>query len=182
MVRVRSSVRCEKCASFSGYPTFLEDIIWEKEYRKSEWKAIPYRKTITEFFKKIDEQVLVPVNLGVYASIKEAKRVLAEGCDRAEQPSMPAQPISPCSTIRKSPVMDNSVAQYSFMVNFALIEMVAKHLGMTVSRGRATKGICRAFYRDQCHEPDGFALHASALLCAKRMGARSLDSANHQVP
>ena len=38
--------------ALSGYPTFLEDIIWEKEYRKSEWKAIPYRKTITEFLKK----------------------------------------------------------------------------------------------------------------------------------
>ena len=46
------------------FPPFLDDLVWEKEYRKVEWKDVPYRKTITEFLKSIDEQVLVPVNLG----------------------------------------------------------------------------------------------------------------------
>ncbi len=32
-----------------SFPTFLEDIIWEKEYRKIEWKDVPFRKTLTEF-------------------------------------------------------------------------------------------------------------------------------------
>ena len=51
-----------------SFPTFLEDIIWEKEYRKIEWKDVPFRKTLTEFLKQVDEHVLVPVlvALGVW--------------------------------------------------------------------------------------------------------------------
>ena len=46
------------------FPAFFDDIIWEKEYHKIEWKDVPFRKTISEFLKFIDEQVLVPVNVG----------------------------------------------------------------------------------------------------------------------
>src|SRR5206468_477322 len=28
-----------------GFPPFLEDIIWEKDYRRADWKAVPYRRT-----------------------------------------------------------------------------------------------------------------------------------------
>ena len=118
--------------ALSGYPTFLEDIIWEKEYRKSEWKAIPYRKTITEFLKRIDEQVLVPVNLGVFASIKEAKRVLAEDAIGLSSFDAGTADLAVLNDPEK-PCYGQFGGQYSFMVNFALIEMVAKHLGMTVS-------------------------------------------------
>jgi hypothetical protein len=118
--------------SLSVYPTFLEDIIWEKEYRKSDWKAIPYRKTITEFLKKIDEHVLVPVNLGAFASIKEAKRVLAADAIGLSSFDAGTADLAVLNDPEK-PCYGQFGGQYSFMVNFALIEMVAKHLGMTVS-------------------------------------------------
>ena len=31
------------------FPPFLDDLVWEREYRAVEWKDVPYRKTITEF-------------------------------------------------------------------------------------------------------------------------------------
>ena len=55
----------------------LDDLIWEREYHKVDWKDVPFRKTITEFMKAIDDEVLVPVNLGAFATLKEAKRLLA---------------------------------------------------------------------------------------------------------
>ena len=111
------------------FPPFLEDIIWEKEYRKANWKEIPYRKTITDFFKKIDEHVLVPVNLGACATVKEAKRLL--GTDAVGFSSFDAgtadfhvlnDPEKPC--------YGQFGGQYSFMVNFALIEAVAGYYGI----------------------------------------------------
>lgn len=110
------------------FPPFLEDIVWEKEYRKTEWKAVPYRKTITEFLKKIDEQVLVPVNLGAFATVKEAKRVLAEGAIGFSSFDAGTEDLAVLNDPDK-PCYGQFGGQYSFMVNFALVEAVARHLG-----------------------------------------------------
>ena len=109
-------------------PSFLEDIIWEKDYQPVDWKRVPYRKTITDFLKPIEELVLVPVNLGAFATIKEAKRVLQPGgrfisLDAGTpDPDILGKPDKPCYSLLGG--------QYSFMVNFALCEAVAKHLGL----------------------------------------------------
>jgi Putative S-adenosyl-L-methionine-dependent methyltransferase len=118
--------------ALASFPAFLEDIVWEKEYRKSDWKMIPYRKTITEFLKKIDEHVLVPVNLGAYASIKEAKRLLATDAIGYSSFDAGTSDLDVLNDPEK-PCYGQFGGQYSFMVNFALAEMVAKHLGMNVS-------------------------------------------------
>lgn len=113
--------------TLKGFPPFLDDLVWEREYRTVEWKEVPYRKTITEFLKRIDEQVVVPVNMGAYATIKEAKRLLAS--DAIGFSSFDAgtadmavlnDPEKPCS--------GQFGGQQSFMVNFALAEAVAKQL------------------------------------------------------
>jgi len=109
-------------------PSFLEDIIWEKDYQPVDWKRVPYRKTITDFLKPIEELVLVPVNLGAFATIKEAKRVLQPGGRLISfdagtpDPDIIGKPDKPCYSLLRG--------QYSFMVNFALCEVVAKHLGL----------------------------------------------------
>ena len=115
--------------ALATFPAFLEDIIWEKEYRKSDWKEIPYRKTIAEFLKKIDEHVLVPVNLGAYASIKEARRLLAPEAIGFSTFDAGTYDLDVLNDPEK-PCYGQFGGQYSFMVNFALSEMVAKHLGM----------------------------------------------------
>jgi hypothetical protein len=115
--------------ALAGFPAFLEDIIWEKEYRKTEWRDVPYRKTITEFLKQIDEHVLVPVNLGAFAAVKEAGRLLAPGAigfssfdAGADELAVMNDPEKPCYGLFGG--------QYSFMVNFALVGSVAAHLGI----------------------------------------------------
>jgi hypothetical protein len=113
--------------ALKGFPPFLDDLVWEREYRTVEWKEVPYRKTITEFLRRIDEQVVVPVNLGAYATIKEAKRLLAlEAVGFSSFDAGTADmdvlndPEKPCS--------GQFGGQQSFMVNFALAEAVAKQL------------------------------------------------------
>ena len=109
------------------FPPFLDDLVWEREYRTVEWKDVPYRKTITEFLRRIDDQVVVPVNIGAYASIKEAKRLLAPRAigfssfdAGAADLKVLNDPDKPCS--------GQFGGQQSFMVNFTLAEMVAKQM------------------------------------------------------
>ncbi len=115
--------------ALKGFPPFLEDIIWEREYRKTDWKEVPYRKTITEFLKQIEEQVLVPVNLGACATIKEAKRLLASEAIGFSSFDAGAADVKVLNDPEK-PCYGQFGGQYSFMVNFPLVEEVAKHLGI----------------------------------------------------
>lgn len=114
------------------FPPFLDDLIWEREYHKVEWKDIPYRKTMTEFMKAIDDEVLAPVNLGACASIKEAKRVLAPdavGFSSFDAGTADLQVLNDPD----KPCYGQFGGQYSFMVNLALIQAVAKHMGIAAT-------------------------------------------------
>ncbi|MDE3018103.1 MAG: class I SAM-dependent methyltransferase [Nitrospirota bacterium] len=115
--------------ALAQFPPFLEDIVWEKEYRKTEWRAVPYRKTITEFLKKIDEQVMVPVNLGACATLEEAKRLLAEGAIGFSSFDAGTADLAILNDPDK-PCYGQFGGQYSFMINFALVEAVARHQGV----------------------------------------------------
>ena len=101
--------------------------MWEREYRTVEWKEVPYRKTITEFLKRIDEQVVVPVNLGAYATIKEAKRLLAPDAIGFSSFDAGTADMKVLNDPEK-PCYGQFGGQQSFMVNFALAEAVAKQL------------------------------------------------------
>jgi hypothetical protein len=113
--------------ALKGFPPFLDDLVWEREYRTVEWKEVPYRKTISDFLKRIDEQVLVPVNLGAYATIKEAKRLLAPEAIGFSSFDAGTADMNVLNDPEK-PCYGQFGGQQSFMVNFALAEAVAKQL------------------------------------------------------
>ena len=113
--------------ALKGFPPFLDDLVWEREYRMVEWKQVPYRKTITEFLKRIDEHVLVPVNLGAYATIKEAKRLLAPEAIGFSSFDAGTADMHVLNDPEK-PCYGQFGGQQSFMVNFALAESVSKQL------------------------------------------------------
>lgn len=111
------------------YPAFLDDLVWEREYRKVEWKDVPFRKTITDFLKRIDDEVLVPVNVGACKSIKEAKRILAPGAVGFSSFDAGTADMDVLNDPEK-PCYGQFGGLYSFMVNLALLEAIAKHLGI----------------------------------------------------
>ncbi len=111
------------------FPPFLDDLVWEKEYRKVEWKDVPYRKTITEFLKPIDDHVLVPINLGAFAVVKEAKRLLSPGAIGFSAFDAGTADMKVLNDPEK-PCYGQFGGQYSFMINFPLVEAIATHLGV----------------------------------------------------
>ena len=113
--------------ALKGFPSFLDDLVWEREYRTVEWKGVPYRKTIADFLKRIDEHVLVPVNLGAYATIKEAKRLLAPKAIGFSSFDAGTADMKVLNDPEK-PCYGQFGGQQSFMVNFALAEAVNKQL------------------------------------------------------
>lgn len=144
------------------FPPLFDDLVWEREYRPVEWKDVPYRKTITEFLRRIDEQVVVPVNIGAYLTIKEAKRLLS--ADAVGFSSFDAgtadynvlnDPDKPCS--------GQFGGQQSFMVNFALADLVAKQVGsVTVSMESQREFIGRSLNTNVLTLMDLLATHPSA--------------------
>ncbi len=113
--------------ALKGFPPFLDDLVWEREYRAVEWKEVPYRKTITDFLKRIDEHVVVPVNLGACATVKNAKRLLAPdaiGFSSFDAGTADMQVLND----PEKPCYGQFGGQQSFMVNFALVEAIAKQL------------------------------------------------------
>jgi SAM-dependent MidA family methyltransferase len=111
------------------FPPFLDELVWEKEYRKVEWKDVPYRKTIIEFLQGIDQEVVVPVNVGAFATLKEAKRLLAPDAIGFSAFDAGTADMNVLNDPEK-PCYGQFGGQYSFMINFAMVESVAKHLGM----------------------------------------------------
>jgi SAM-dependent MidA family methyltransferase len=150
--------------ALAGFPPFLEDIIWEKDYRRADWKAVPYRKTITEFLKQIDERVLVPVNLGACATLKEGRRILAP--DAVGFSSFDAGTVElKVLNDPEKPLFGQFGGQYSFMVNFALVEAVAKHLGVqTVAIEPQKEMVGRSLGTNVVSLMDLLAAHPSATL------------------
>lgn len=114
------------------FPPFLDELVWEKEYRKVEWKDLPYRKTIVEFLQRIDQDVLVPVNVGAFATLKEAKRLLAPDAIGFSAFDAGTADITVLNDPEK-PCYGQFGGQYSFMINFALVEAVAKHVGLATT-------------------------------------------------
>ena len=111
------------------FAAFLGDLVWEREYQPVDAKTLPFRRTVTEFLKEIDEEVLVPYNLGACQSLKEAKRLLTSDAigfssfdAGTADPRVLNDPEKPCYTVQGG--------QFSFMVNFQLLQAVALHLGI----------------------------------------------------
>lgn len=115
--------------TLKSLPAFLGDLVWEREYKPVEAKTLPFRRTVTEFLKGIDEEVLVPYNVGACQSLKEALRLLRPGAigfssfdaGTADHRVL-NDPEKPCYTVQGG--------QLSFMVNFQLLQEVAVHLGI----------------------------------------------------
>ena len=115
-------------AGLKPLPAFLDDILWEREYHKIEAKDVSFRRLISDFLKLFDEELLMPVNVGAADSLKEAHRLLAP--DALGFSSFDAgtadeavlnDPEKPCYNLVGG--------QFSFMVNLALLEDVAKQVG-----------------------------------------------------
>ncbi|MGB0911670.1 MAG: SAM-dependent methyltransferase [Nitrospirales bacterium] len=118
--------------ALTRYPSFLEDLVWEREYHDVESKSLSFRRTIADFLKQIDEEVLVPVNTGAATTLKEAIRLLsphAVGFSSFDAGTFDAHvlndPEKPCYSVHGG--------QFSFMVNFTLLEDIAKHLEANVT-------------------------------------------------
>ena len=114
--------------ALTQHPSFLEDLVWEREYHAVESKSLSFRRTVSDFLKHIDEEVLVPVNTGAASTMKEAVRLLSPtslGFSSFDAGTYSQQvlndPEKPCYSVHGG--------QFSFMVNFALLEEIAKHLG-----------------------------------------------------
>jgi hypothetical protein len=88
--------------------------------------------------KRIEEHVLVPVNLGACATLREAKRLLAADAIGFSSFDAGTGDLKILNDSDK-PCYGQFGGQYSFMVNFVLLDAVARHVGFKTSDIEAQK-------------------------------------------
>lgn len=109
------------------YPPFMNNIVWEREYRPVDWTGISCGRIIRTMFKNIEESIDIPVNVGAIKTIESAYRLLQEGGSYSafDYGLMNFEtlnnPDTECYNIYGG--------QYTFLVNLPLMERVARFIG-----------------------------------------------------
>ncbi|MEK6577343.1 MAG: hypothetical protein AABZ05_07060, partial [Nitrospirota bacterium] len=109
------------------YPPFINNIVWEREYRPVDWTGISCGRIIRTMFKNIDEMIDIPVNVGAIKTIESAYSLLQEGGSYSafDYGLMNFEtlnnPDTECYNIYGG--------QYTFLVNLPLMERVARFIG-----------------------------------------------------
>lgn len=110
-----------------NYPSFINNIIWEKEYRPVDWTGISYGRIIRTMFKNIEESIDVPINVGAIKTIESAYSLLQEGGSY----SAFDYGLMNFDTLNNPDTECHNLygGQYTFLVNLPLIEKVARFIG-----------------------------------------------------
>ena len=114
-------------------PPFLDDLVWERDYRKVDWKAVPFRKSIADLLKQIDEKVLIPVNLGACQFLQRLPTLLrpqAVGLSSFDAGMVDIKALNDPD----KPCYGQFGGQFTFMVNFPLTQAIVDHVGGSARR------------------------------------------------
>ncbi len=109
-------------------PPFLQAIHWERDYQKVDISDWPFSDTLEAHLKGIEEGIPTPVNTGAFETLKRAKIQLAEdnlGYTGFDYGMFSFRELN----AHGRPYFNLYGGQYTFMVNFELLEAVGKSLG-----------------------------------------------------
>ncbi len=111
-------------------PLFLGAIQWERTYQRVDISDWPYAKEIQAHLDQLTDENPVPINLGAFETLQTAFNLLAE--DNLGYTSMDYGMLS-VEDVREMgrPYFNLYGGQYTFMVNFPLMESVGKTIGFS---------------------------------------------------
>jgi SAM-dependent MidA family methyltransferase len=116
--------------ALKSQPPFLEDIVWERSFQRTDISDWPYGEVILKHLDRLAEEIPVPINTGAFKTLVQAKQLLAEnnrgytsfdyGMLSDHELNWPGRPYYKLYG-----------GQYTSMVNFPLIAEVAQAVGFT---------------------------------------------------
>ena len=118
----------------SQYPDFLNTIHWERDFQRVDLSDWPFAEILKAHADEFKDEVPMPINTGAFSAIAKAKELLAPGNFGYTSFDYGMKEVKDLNQEGR-PYFNLYGGQYTFMVNFPLLENIGRSLGFTeVSR------------------------------------------------
>jgi hypothetical protein len=111
-------------------PSFLEAIYWERDFQRVDLSDWPFAETLKKHCQSLADEIPMPVNTGAFAALKNAKELLAPdslGYTGFDYGMLEFKDLN----LEGRPYFNLYGGQYTFMVNFPLLEEVGREIGFS---------------------------------------------------
>lgn len=111
-------------------PWFLDAIHWERDFQRVEISDWPFSKSLAKHCQKLQGGIPMPINIGAFAALSKAKELLAPnslGYTGFDYGMLEFKDLNQ----EGRPYFNLYGGQYTFMVNFPLLEEVGREIGFS---------------------------------------------------
>ena len=126
--------RAKDLKELAKLPPFLDAIHWERDFQRVELSGWPFGNTLETHSQNLKDEIPTPINTGAFAALKKAKELLAPdslGYTGFDYGMLDFKDLNQ----EGRPYFNLYGGQYTFMVNFPLLEEVGREIGFSeVSR------------------------------------------------
>ena len=117
-------------AELAQLPNFLDTIHWERDFQRVDLDDWPFAETLKAHAENFKDEIPMPVNTGAFSAIAKAKELLAPmnfGYTSFDYGMKTIQDLNQ----EGRPYFNLYGGQYTFMVNFPLLEDIGRSIGFT---------------------------------------------------
>ena len=111
-------------------PSFLEAIYWERDFQRVELSDWPFSNTLQKHSQNLKDEIPMPINTGAFAALKKARELLAPnnlGYTGFDYGMLDLKDLNQ----EGRPYFNLYGGQYTFMVNFPLLQEVGREIGFS---------------------------------------------------
>jgi hypothetical protein len=111
-------------------PSFLDVVHWEREFQRVDLSDWPFAETLKKHSQSLADEIPMPINTGAFAALKKAKELLAPdnlGYTGFDYGMLEFKDLNQ----EGRPYFNLYGGQYTFMVNFPLLEEVGREIGFS---------------------------------------------------
>ncbi len=110
------------------YPEFLHTIHWERDFQRVDVSDWPYANALENHLENLADGIPVPINVGAFCTLEQAQKILlpeSQGYTGFDYGMLSFQDLNQ----EGRPYFNLYGGQYTFMVNFELMQGVGQSLG-----------------------------------------------------
>jgi SAM-dependent MidA family methyltransferase len=114
--------------SLCQYPDFLNTIHWERDFQRVDLDAWPFAEILKAHAEELKDEIPMPINIGAFSAIEKARELLKPGNFGYTSFDYGMKEIRDLNQEGR-PYFNLYGGQYTFMVNFPLLEKIGRSLG-----------------------------------------------------
>jgi len=111
-------------------PWFLDAIHWERDFQRVDLENWPFFKSLIKHCDNLKDGIPTPINIGAFSALKKAKELLVEGSLGYTGFDYGMLELKDLNQEGRS-YFNLYGGQYTFMVNFPLLEEVGREIGFS---------------------------------------------------